>query len=304
VSEPFTSEITAKPPPKLSHRGPRGWPRIKAYKSRTIGALHSLRSGALLSEELLRIASSLRVSAGYAELFSGVLSPLHYCVPAAGDSHRCVSFSEGRVTDKGYLLYGSATVGTRDQAPFVHSHLHWTDTTGRLLAGHIWPETVVGFPAPVAAVFGLLDVDWTSIDDPETSMPTFEPSQSLTKEPLMSDPYSSATIARVLPNEDITEAVLAVSRAAGYTKAVVRAGLGSLIGATLTDQRTGEVRHVTGPGTEVITLTGFVKRGSNGLEAQLTTTLVDRNGEVHSGILVPGKNPVAVTFELTVQTAL
>ncbi|WP_166432942.1 PCC domain-containing protein [Nesterenkonia salmonea] len=304
MSEPSTQQVSAKPPPMLNHWGPHGWPRIKAHKSRTIGALQSLRSGALLSEELLRITSGLNVTAGFAELFSGVLSPLHYCVPAAEDGQRCVSFSEDRATEQGHLLYGSATIGTRDQRPFVHSHLHWTDASGRLLAGHIWPETVVGSPAPVAAVFGLLDVDWTSLDDPETSMPTFEPSRSLTKEPLMTDQHSSATVARVLPNQDITEAVLTVSREAGYTKAVVRAGLGSLIGATLTDQRTGEVRYVTGPGTEVITLTGFVRMGAEGLETQLTTTLVDRNGQVHSGLLVPGKNPVAVTFELTIQTAL
>ncbi|WP_120003430.1 PCC domain-containing protein [Nesterenkonia muleiensis] len=290
-------------PPRLHHAGPPGSPRIQSYKSRSISALQSLRSGALLTEELLRITSSLGVTAAYAELSSGMLSPLHYCVPAPSDHKRCVSFSEERITKEGHLVYGSATIGTRDGRPFIHSHLHWSDDRGRALGGHIFPATVVGSPAPVAAVVGLLDAEWTSIDDPETFMPTFVPSASRTKEPLMTDQYSTVTVSRVLPNEDITEAVLSVCRKAGYSKAVVRAGLGSLIGARLTDA-TGQVRQVDGPGTEIITLTGFVKTGDNGLEAQLTTTLVDRHGEIHSGRLLPGENPVAVTFELTLQPAL
>lgn len=289
-------------PRRLNHQGPLGSPRIQSYKSRTVTALQSLRSGALLTEELLRITSSLGVTAAYAELSSGTLSPLHYCVPASGDGQRCVSFSEDRSTDVGHLVYGSATIGTREGRPFIHSHLHWMDSNGRLLGGHVFPDTVVSSPAPVAAVVGLLDAEWTSIEDPETSMPTFVPSASLTKEPLMADQYSTAIVSRVLPNEDITEAVLAVCRQAGYRKAVVRAGLGSLIGARLTDH-TGVLREVDGPGTEVVSLTGFVRTGDKGLEAQLTTTLVDRHGAVHSGHLLPGENPVAVTFELTIQPA-
>ena len=119
----------------------------------------------------------------------------------------------------------------------------------------------------------------------------------------MQDQYSPATVARVLPNEDITEAVLAVCKRSGYGKAVVRAGLGSLVGARLVDQRTNEVITVDGPGTEVIILTGLVSTGADGPEAQLTCTLVDKHGTVHSGLLAPGENLVAVTFELTIQPA-
>lgn len=291
------------PPPVLHHRGPPGWPRIKTQRSRIVNSIQNLRPGALLTEELLRITSGLGVDAAYVEVFSGVLAPVHYCVPADGDAHRCVSFSGERRTNKGYLRYGSATIGTREGQPFVHSHMHWTDDADSNLGGHIWPDTVVGSPAPVVAVFGLVDAGWNSFDDPETNMPTFEPSASSTKESLMPDQYSAATVARVLPNEDITEAVLAVCQRSGYRKAVVRAGLGSLVGARFLDQRTGEVVTVEGPGTEVISLTGFVSTGAEGLEAQLTSTLVDKHGTVHSGLLARGENPVAVTFELTLQPA-
>src|SRR5699024_6390244 len=100
--------------------------------------------------------------------------------------------------------------------------------------------------------FGLVDAHWSSFEDPETNMPTFEPSAISPKESLMQDDDSPATVARVLPNEDITEAVLEVCKRSGYSKAVVRAGLGSLVGARFVDQRTNEVITVEGPGTEVI----------------------------------------------------
>lgn len=294
---------THRTPPELHHSGPPGWPRIKDQRSRIVSSVQSLRPGALLTEELLRLTFELGVSAAYAEVFSGVLAPVDYCVPAEGDEYRCVSFSEDRRTSTGYLLYGSATTGTREGHPFVHSHMHWSDYAGRSLAGHMWPETVVGSPAPVAAVFGLVDAHWSSFEDLETNMPTFEPSASSPKESLMQDQYTPATVARVLPNEDITEAVLTVCKRSGYRKAVVRAGLGSLVGARFVDQRTSEVITVEGPGTEVIILTGLVSTGADGPEAQLTCTLVDKHGTVHSGLLVRGENPVAVTFELTLQPA-
>lgn len=287
--------------PKLDHNGPPSWPRVKIQKSQTVSSLQKLRTGASLSEELLRITSSLGVSAAYAELFSGILSPVDYCVPAEGGPQQCVAFSEDRASGTGHLIQGSATIGTRAGRPFVHSHLCWTDERGRQLAGHVWPSTMVGFPPPAAAVFGLLDVEWMSFDDPETSMPTFEPSTSQTKESLMAHQDTSAAVARVLPNEDLTEAALTLCQESDYSQAVVRAGLGSLIGACFTDLRTGEVVRVDGPGTEVISVTGFVKTGSDKREAWLTCTLVDKHGTVHSGLLVPGQNPVAVTFELTVQ---
>ncbi len=292
--------------PSLDHRGPQGWPRVQAVRSRAVPVLRQLRPGERLADELLRLCAETGAEAGFAELFGGSLAPLHYCVPDGPDEERCVSFSEERVTAHGDLLLGSATIGRRQGKPFVHAHLHWTDEQGRPLGGHIWPDTVVGSPAPTAAVFGLPDAAWTSRDDPETSMPTFTPSvPDRPQEDTMTDlriPDSRpgqappVTVARLLPNQDITEAVVGACREAGIRRAVVRAGLGSLIGARFR-RPDGSVAEVDGPGTEVISLTGFVEPTG----AQLTCTLVDRHGQVCSGLLIPGQNPVAVTFELTLQ---
>nr|WP_243752531.1 PPC domain-containing DNA-binding protein [Leucobacter ruminantium] len=108
-------------------------------------------------------------------------------------------------------------------------------------------------------------------------------------------------IARVLPGEDITEALLEVCREAGFERATVRAGLGSFVGATFVDRASGEHRTADGPATEVIALIGDVRTVDGEPETRLSCTLVDRHGVVHAGELVPGENPVAATFELTVQ---
>lgn len=291
------------PAPRLRHPGPRGWPRVKTQRSRVVGTMEALYPGEPLTAELIRITAALGVGGGYAEVFSGTLTPVHYCVPDAGDERRLVSYSPTRIRGSAGLLYGSATIGTRDGEPFVHGHFSWLEPDGLIRGGHIWPETRIGDPAPVAAVFGLLDAGWISADDPETGMPAFEPHPVQRKDRVMDDSLTTATVARVLPNEDITDAVLEACRAAGYDKAVVRAGLGSLIGARFRDHRTGDIREVDGPGTEVISLTGFVIREDDRLHATLTCTLVDRHGDVHTGVLVPGANPVAVTFEIAVQPA-
>lgn len=110
-----------------------------------------------------------------------------------------------------------------------------------------------------------------------------------------------AVIARVLPNIDITDAVLRVCREAGYETASVRAGLGSFVGATFIDRATGQIRLADGPATEVIALVGDVRTIGGELAVRLTATLVDRHGVIHAGELVPGENLVAATFELTIQ---
>ncbi|QIM15320.1 DNA-binding protein [Leucobacter insecticola] len=112
---------------------------------------------------------------------------------------------------------------------------------------------------------------------------------------------TDTVIARVLPNVDITEALLKVCHEAGYEHASVRAGLGSFVGAVFVDRSSGEQIRVDGPATEVVALIGDVHTVDGQTRARLSCTLVDRHGTIHAGELVPGENLVAATFELTVQ---
>lgn len=298
-------------PRSLPHPGPRAEQRIRAFPTRTLTAIRTLRSGERLSDELLLVTSALGVECSSIEILSGAFAPLHYCFPAEGDGQRAAWFSSEHITSKAQMIRGSATVGIRQGDPFTHSHLGWTDEQNATRGGHVRPDTIVGSPAPTVAILGLCDIGWESVDDPETKMPTFQPHSLGPKQTLLETTEDKTTtegdvtavVARVLPDEDITEAVRTVAHTAGFARATVRVGLGSLIGACFFDHSRDTVTTVEGPATEVIHLGGIVDTQVGAEDNMLSCMLVDRHGEVHSGTLVPGENPVAVTFELTITKA-
>ena len=161
----------------------------------------------------------------------------------------------------------------------------------------MWLETEAGELPPFAVVTAVFGAQWQSTTDPETNMPVFTPEERSVD----MDQHTDTIISRVLPNEDITEALLTVCAEAGYERASVRAGLGSFVGATFVDRASGEHIVIDGPATEVIALVGDVSTVEGKLQARLIATLVDRHGVIRAGEVVPGENLVAATFELTVQ---
>lgn len=283
----------------LTHPGPATQPRILAVRARSRGELRTLTPGALLQEELTTLAHELGEGSAYFEIHGGLLEPVSYCTPGPSTEERAMSFSSERGADIAHLVYGSGTVGYRHGAPFVHSHCLWMLPDGSLRGGHLWPETRSGGHAPTALFYGVEGARWVSADDEETRMPVFtayEEAESMAERPTI-----ETTIARILPGEDITLTVERVAREAGYERAAVRGGLGSLVGGQLVDPRNGAQRSVDGPGTEVVALIGSVEPTPDGPRARLSCTLVDLHGELHAGELVRGSNAVAVTFELILQ---
>lgn len=287
-------------PTRLHHPGPRQKQRLIVHRTPALRTTAKLREGCRLSDELVRLTNSLGTPSASVVFTEGVLAPLHYCFPAEGDGERAAWFSAEHISRHSRLTGGSATVGLLEGEAFVHAHLTWYDEQGAVRGGHIWPQTVVGSPAPEVTLFGLLNAQWESRTDPETTMPTFSPIA-----PTDSDDDSERkslpefVVARVLPDEDITEAIFRAAGEAGFAHVRVCAALGSLIGAVLLDSVTGRVHCAEGPATEVISVSGDVDTAAGPENARLHCRLVDRHGTVHEGLLVPGENPVAVTFELT-----
>ncbi len=107
--------------------------------------------------------------------------------------------------------------------------------------------------------------------------------------------------ARMAPNEDLLQGIEKVCIAQGLRHALVRSGLGSLVDACL--DLPGGTRHaVTGPAVEVLSLFGEVCAQPDGtLRAELSGVVVDAAGQVVSGVLVAGANPVFATFEVTLE---
>ncbi|WP_051973302.1 PPC domain-containing DNA-binding protein [Cryobacterium sp. MLB-32] len=286
----------------LDHPGPLTQPRILSVVTTPVAAMQLLTPNTVLAAELFRILADLNLTSGMAELIGGTLAPISYCVPARGDDGREVSYSEKRTETHGQLIFGAATLGLRDGEPWMHSHCVWLTPEGRLQAGHLWPETGVGSPPPLAVVQGLPGVDLESTDDPETRLPVFTPHAATeTVLPAEDAGLNRTVVARVCPNEDISLAVEKICTENGFENAVVRGGIGSLIGATFAPHNGITRARVDGPCTEVVTLVGHVTRTAEGIRSQLTCTLVDTQGVVHAGALVRGENPVSVTYELFVQ---
>ncbi|WP_430592394.1 PCC domain-containing protein [Humidisolicoccus flavus] len=283
----------------LTHPGLATEPRIRSVSVHSQGMLRRLTPGTLLPEELTALARELGEGNGYFEIHGGTFEPVSYCTPGPATSERAMSFSSERGDELVHLIYGSGTIGFRDGAPYVHSHCLWIDPSGKLRGGHLWPETRVGTDAPTVALYGVTGATWISADDEETNMPVFT---AYKEEGDMSTNASiETTIARVLPGEDISLTIERVAKEAGYERAVVRGGLGSLVGGQLLDPRTGQVKSVDGPGTEVVALIGHVETTEEGHRTRLSCTMVDLHGELHAGELVRGENAVAVTFELILQ---
>ena len=106
---------------------------------------------------------------------------------------------------------------------------------------------------------------------------------------------------RLAPNEDVVQGIEKLCIAQGLRQALVRCGLGSLVDACL-DLPGGARLPVVGPAVEVLSLFGEVRRQADGaVRADVSAVVVDAAGQVRSGVLVAGANPVFATFEVTLE---
>lgn len=110
--------------------------------------------------------------------------------------------------------------------------------------------------------------------------------------------FTRVVYARIAPNEDLVTAVETVCAGEAIAAAYVRGSLGSLTDACF-ERAEGRIVEVWGPAIEVLSLQGEVRSDGDGRpRAVLTAIAADSTGQVHAGRLVPGRNPVLVTFEL------
>lgn len=285
--------------PELHHFGPRRPERLVSVPAAAEGHCVSFDRATTLSEALHDALRARGASSGFAELFGVRLPRVRFVHPATGDGvRRAVSFTSPKQQDDVQLVQASAIIGSRFGEDFVHCHAMWRDADGELYGGHLLAGTLIEPGTGFAIVTAAHGVDLISDDDPETFMPTFTPHRS-DRTRSGTEALVPTIIARVLPNEDLTDSAIEVARGAGFAKAVVRAGTGSLIGADFAPGEDGHRRIIDGPATEVISVNGVVDADAG--TAQLTAILVDRHGQLHAGPLTRGANPAAVTFELVLQ---
>lgn len=262
-----------------------------------------LPRGEVLVDALWALLQPTGCLAGSAEISWGTLGHLPYVYPALATSGcRAATFSETcHSVGESLLLGGAVTIGRRHGARFAHTHATWLDRNGKLLGGHLLPSAQIGNVPVQVTLRAQHAVELLSDDDPETQMPTFTPHPRSDAASCEHDGVRRAVMSRVRPGVDLHDAVERVCNRADWRNAVVRASLGSVVGARIV-QGDKILTEVDGPATECTQLVGTAHRiGTPDADVHLAGTVVDLRGRVHQGTLLRGHNPVAVTFELYVE---
>ncbi|NIE66855.1 PPC domain-containing DNA-binding protein [Burkholderia sp. Ax-1719] len=130
---------------------------------------------------------------------------------------------------------------------------------------------------------------------------TFQSAEQVTVE---TGRFGRLVVARVRPNEDLTCAVEALCKELGIKRAVVRGVVGSLIDANLAFGAPDDEHVVTvkGPGVEILNVSGeVVSRAGDEVNALLSATVADPQGQMYAGRLRRGSNLSFITIEVTFQ---
>ncbi|MGJ4911066.1 PCC domain-containing protein [Bradyrhizobium sp. SZCCHNRI1009] len=269
--------------------------RIQWVAARGRAFTFTLEKGLPLLEAARRGFAANGFAGGVLDIKGGALGPFAYVMPALSKTADHAAFYSETYRPAGVTRLSTATMtlGVRDGAPFFHCHALWTEQGGRAGGGHILPEeTIVAEPFEVEA-FGLDGAIFTAAPDPETGFRLFGP---VTAAPSAATTDRRAFALRLRPNQDFAGCLEAFCRAQRISKARIRGGVGSTIGARFEDG--GVVEPFA---TELTITAGTIAPGDDGVEAIVDVALVDYTGALAQGRLVRGDNPVLMTMELVLE---
>lgn len=269
----------------LKQPGPLGFPRVAMARGALTPVSFPLRTGVSLHEAVTGPLVEAGFQGGTVEITGGALDPFRYVMPGPPDGPEHVAYFTAPVAPVGVtrLERANLTFGWHEGAPFLHCHAVWVEPDGSRRGGHILPRETVVVGSGAVSAWGFRDVRVATGFDAETGFTLFGVSGG---------GGSAAVAARVRPNVDVCEAVEGVAAACGWSEAVVRGSLGSLVGAAF-----GDGRMVEDYATEVLVTHGRVVAG----RAELDLAVVDMAGRVHEGRLARGANGVLITFDLVVE---
>jgi predicted DNA-binding protein with PD1-like motif len=270
--------------------------RIQWAEARGRAFSFTLEPGLTLLEAARRGFAAQGFAGGTLNIRGGTLGPFGYVMPALSKTGENAAFYSDTFRPAGItrLKLATMTLGERDGAPFFHCHGLWTEADGRSSGGHMLPEeTFVAEPFAVEA-FGIDGAIFAAEPDPETNFKLFGP---IPARSAGADAPSLAYALRLRPNQDFAGSLEGFCRAQGITRAKIRGGVGSTIGA----------RFVGGAviepfATELAITSGSIALGKGeALEASLDIALIDYTGGIGEGRLIRGDNPVLMTMELVLE---
>lgn len=273
----------------IRHPGPIASERFAAMPCAAERLTLRLEAGSAINDAVAQALAVAGFSGGYIRLRNARVDPMRYVIPAASPDGTHAAWYSDTFAPAGMTVIEDAglVAGRRDERPFFHCHGIWRTPDGVRRMGHLLPlDSRLAEPVEVTA-WGIEGALFDVRDDAETNFRLFAP----IKAPVLDERRGSrAAICTVKPNEDIGQAIEAVCRRHGIDHASIQ-GIGSLVGADFDDGSA-----VSSYATEVLVTDGAVRSG----RCTLDIALVGIDGEISSGSLRRGANPVCVTFELLV----
>ncbi|THU02027.1 DNA-binding protein [Lampropedia puyangensis] len=268
----------------------------------------ALPTGLSLREAFAAVCAQRGATSAVARLEGGSFGPLAYVMPALSTKPEFAVYYSDRYEAQVPAQIESATVtiGLRDGQPWLHCHAVWVDAQGLRQAGHILPDEAWFTETPQMHIWYLQGANFDVLPCTESRFSLFtpvpdvavaEPAPAAARPAATAVSTSSGLAVTIRPNEDVCEAIATICREHGIRRAVVRGGVGSLVGVSFADGR--EVEAFV---TEVLIEQGTVDTSlPGGTGVQLDVALVDYLHGIHSGRLKPGANPVLVTFEMVIE---
>src|SRR5215475_2063459 len=253
----------------IKQPGPPAPERIQWAEARGRAFSFTLEPGLTLLEAARRGFAAQGFASGTLDVKGGTLGPFGYVMPALSKTGENAAFYSETFRPEGLtrLRLATMTLGQRDGAPFFHCHGLWTEADGRSSGGHMLSEeTFVAEPFAVDA-FGIDGAVFAAEPDPETNFKLFGPIPARSRG---ADAPSEAYALRLRPNQDFAGSLEGFFRDRGITRAKIRGGVGSTIGARFVGG--GIIEPFA---TELAITSGTVTSGVDGsLEAALDTALI------------------------------
>jgi predicted DNA-binding protein with PD1-like motif len=281
---------------QLPQPGPTDPVRIESLEGHGQALDLDLKPGLSLIDAIAKPLLAAGFEAAAVRLEGGSLMPFTYLIPAPSTDAKYAAYYSEPFEPPGEtrIEVANVSVGRRDGQPFLHCHGIWVEADGSRRGGHPVPDQTFIASPPKARAWGLSEVALYSEFDPETNFTLFHP-VGAGRSAASSGPR--VVVARIRPNEDVSASVEEICRKHGFAGAIVRGSIGSVIDPLFADGR-----KVEADSTELLVLDGVVWSDmSSKLQSRLEVALVDTEGRVHQGQLVPGRNPVCITFELVLE---
>lgn len=272
----------------LAHPGPRAEERIVSSGGAPVSLLARGKAGESLVSVLGRAAEQTGVSGGIFCTRGLPLAAFTYVTPAPPmleDDRHVAWYSDPLAHPAATLSDGSATLGLRDGAWWLHVHAQWPGALSAAPgAGHLLPETLILADDCEISGRGVAGAGFEVRMDPETEFPLFRVSGEGT---------GTAALATLAPGMDLTEAIetLAARHCPGVPSRAV--GLCSFAGA----------RHADAPGEQRAWISESFLTGATVDQhgrAQVSAAGIDILRTESGGRLIRGAAPILVTAELLI----